>query len=169
MLERVDAANPRRLARAIEVVESTGKSLHAWQLETPEPLVKEFTTLWIQRKRDELFERIEARVEAMFAQGWEAEVRGLVERFGVETVRAFPGIGYREIAEVQEAAAKLRGQVRSQVQLGNEGGADLKGNIIVATRQYAKRQLTWFAREPNLQQVLLVGHQPLAPVVSHLL
>jgi tRNA dimethylallyltransferase len=166
MLERVDAANPRRLARAIEVFESTGKSLATWQEETPEPLVKTFTAWWIQRKRDELFERIEARVERMFALGWEEEVQGLVERCGMEKVKAFAGIGYRDIAE---RAAKLRGQVRSQVQLGNEEGAELKSNISVATRQYAKRQLTWFAREPNLQQVLLIADQPFFPVVSHLL
>jgi tRNA A37 N6-isopentenylltransferase MiaA len=45
----------------------------------------------------------------------------------------------------------------------------VKSNIVVATRQYAKRQLTWFAREPNLQQVLLTGQQPLSTVVSSLL
>jgi tRNA A37 N6-isopentenylltransferase MiaA len=37
----------------------------------------------------------------------------------------------------------------------------MKGDIVVATRQYAKRQLTWFAREPNLQQVMLTGDKPL--------
>jgi tRNA dimethylallyltransferase len=155
MLEHLDRANPRRLARAIEVVESTGKSLRAWQKETPEPLVKEFTALWIQRKRDELFARIDGRVEAMFAQGWVEEVRRLIDQCGIDTVKAFAGIGYREIAE----AVELRGQVRSQVQLGNE--ETLKSNISMATRQYAKRQLTWFAREPNLQQVLLIDNQPL--------
>jgi len=159
MLERLDVANPRRLARAIEVVESTGKSLRVWQEETPEPLIKEFTALWIQRKRDELFERIEARVEGMFAEGWEAEVRRLIEQYGIETVKAFAGIGYREIAE----ATELRGQVRSQIEFGN--GGSLKSNISMATRQYAKRQLTWFAREPNLQQVLLIGNQSLSSAV----
>jgi tRNA dimethylallyltransferase len=163
MLEHLDVANPRRLARAIEVVESTGKSLRAWQEETPEPLVKEFTALWIQRKRDELFERIAERVEAMFALGWEAEVRRLIEHDGVQKVKAFAGIGYREIAE----AVELRRQGRSQVQPGTEGA--LKSNISMATRQYAKRQLTWFAREPNLQQVLLIDNQPLTTVVPALL
>jgi tRNA dimethylallyltransferase len=189
MLERVDAANPRRLARAIEVMEATGKSLRTWQEETPEPLVREFTAWWIQREKAELSQRIEARVEGMFAAGWVEEVRGLIERHGYETVRNFAGIGYREIAEAME----LRGQVRSQVQLGNEGTAScdlaeegrkapppgtaaaaseaggrpggrpsmetLKRDILVATRQYAKRQLTWFAQEPNLQKVMLTGDQ----------
>ncbi len=166
MLEHLDVANPRRLARAIEVFESTGKSLRVWQEETPEPVVKEFTSLWIQRKRDELFERIEARVEAMFARGWVEEVSGLIGQHGLATVCAFAGIGYREIAE----ATELRGQGRSRMECGHEGSEEaLKSNISMATRQYAKRQLTWFAREPSLKQVLLIGNQPLFPAVSALL
>jgi tRNA dimethylallyltransferase len=152
MLKQIDAQNPRRLARAIEVMESTGKSLREWQDATPEPLVKEFTALWLQREKDDLHARIEKRVEDMFTAGWEEEVRALVAKHGMKKVTAFPGIGYREIAE----AAKLPGQVRSQVQLGNE--RTVKGNILVATRQYAKRQLTWFARENKLTSVMLTGH-----------
>jgi len=179
MLERLDVANPRRLARAIEVKEATGRSLRDWQEETPEPLVSDFTAFWIQREKAELAQRIEARVEAMFAAGWVEEVGGLVERYGIETVRSFAGIGYREIAEGlngtygtnrtdgtgeegRKAAMELRGQVRSQVQLGNEGTTEVKSDILVATRQYVKRQLTWFAREPNLQAVMLTGNQSLS-------
>jgi len=152
MLAQIDPKNPRRLARAIEVMEATGKSLREWQDETPEPLVREFTALWLQREKDELHTRIEKRVEEMFAQGWVEEVRGLAATRGVEKVMTFPGIGYREIAE----AAELPGQMRSQVQLGNEDA--LKRNILVATRRYAKRQLTWFARENKLLSVMLTGH-----------
>jgi len=158
MLGRVDASNPRRLARAIEVMESTGRSLRKWQEETPEPLVREFTAWWIEREKAELEERIAQRVEAMFAAGWVEEVRGLVERYGLEEVRGFPGIGYGEIAE----AIELRGQLRSQIEFGNEG--TVKSDILVATRRYAKRQLTWFAREPSLQRVMLTGNQSLSLV-----
>ena len=102
MLAQIDAQNPRRLARAIEVMEATGKSLREWQDETPEPLVREFTALWLQREKEELHTRIEKRVEEMFAAGWEEEVRELIAQHGVEKVKAFPGIGYREIAEAAE-------------------------------------------------------------------
>jgi tRNA dimethylallyltransferase len=139
MVERLDASNPRRLVRAIEVMETTGRSLREWQEETPEPLVRDFTAFWIQREKSELETRIAVRVEAMFATGWVEEVRGLVERYGAEAVRGFPGIGYKEISEAAPG---------------------LKRDILVATRQYAKRQLTWFAREPNLQAVMLTGTQP---------
>jgi tRNA dimethylallyltransferase len=157
MLAQIDAKNPRRLARAIEVMEATGKSLREWQDATPEPLVRDFTALWLQREKEELHARIEERVEEMFAAGWGDEVRALISKYGVETPKAFPGIGYREIAEAME----LRGQVHSQTsaegsKFGNEKA--VKGNILVATRQYAKRQLTWFAREPKLTPVMLTGH-----------
>jgi tRNA dimethylallyltransferase len=152
MLERLDAANPRRLARAIEVKEATGRSLHDWQEETPEPLVSDFTALWIQREKAELARRIEARVEAMFAAGWVEEVRRLVARYGAEAMRSFPGIGYREIGE----------GIGMQADGDYNVPLKLKRDILVATRQYAKRQLTWFAREPNLQAVMLTGNQSLS-------
>jgi tRNA dimethylallyltransferase len=156
MLERLDASNPRRLARAIEVMEATGRSLREWQQETPEPLVREFTALWIQREKAELQARIEARVEAMFARGWVDEVRELVQQHGIEAVQAFAGIGYRQIAEGIAACG-----LRPSAPPAARATLELKRDICVATRRYAKRQLTWFAREPNLQKVMLTGHQSL--------
>ena len=180
MLERLDAANPRRLARAIEVCETTGKSLAAWQAETPEPLVREFQAVWIQREKAELEARIAARVEAMFAAGWVEEVRGLIAKYGLEVVRSFAGIGYREIADMlgepdqiskltkfsgfeegEGAASCDLAQARSPgQQVVRATQTAVKSDTLVATRQYAKRQLTWFAREPNLKKVMLTGHQP---------
>jgi tRNA dimethylallyltransferase len=152
MLEKLDASNPRRLVRAIEVMESTGRSLRDWQDATPEPLVREFTAIWIQREKGELEARIGARVEAMFAQGWMEEVRGLMARHGAEAMQGFAGIGYREIGEMIASCA-LRAPGQQVVRA-------TQGDIVVATRQYAKRQLTWFAREPNLEAVMLTGNQP---------
>jgi tRNA dimethylallyltransferase len=115
-------------------------------------LVKDFRAFWICREKEELELRIEERVEAMFAQGWVEEVRGLMEKHGEEEVRGFAGIGYREIA----------GMV-------GEETAGVKRDIKVATRQYAKRQLTWFAREPNLQKVMLNGTQSILAAMPALL
>jgi len=151
MLGRVDGANPRRLVRAIEVMEETGRSLREWQEATPEALVQDFTAIWIQREKEELEERIGQRVEAMFAAGWVEEVRGLMEQYGMEAVRRFAGIGYREIGEMLEKEETVT----------SKSIVTLKSDVLVATRQYAKRQLTWFAREPNLQKVMLSGTQPL--------
>ena len=142
MLARVDGANPRRLIRAIEVMEMTGRSLQAWQEETPPPLVPAFTALWLQREKGDLERRMAGRIEGMFRDGWEAEVQGLLGRHGAEMVRSFAGIGYRQIMEGQAAG---------------KGSEAIAREIFVATRQYAKRQLTWFGREPTLQKVMLSG------------
>ncbi len=192
MLERLDASNPRRLTRAIEVMESTGRSLRVWQEETPEPLVRDFTAFWIQREKAELAARITARVEAMFTAGWVEEVRGLVERYGIEAVRGFAGIGYREIGEgwgreagqrssrhypqcvpkwsKEQGGLNWKGRMRKtgRHRRGAAATTEVKRDILVATRQYAKRQLTWFAREPNLQPVMLTGHQPFSAVIPAL-
>jgi tRNA dimethylallyltransferase len=154
MLERLDSSNPRRLIRAIEVKEATGRSLREWQEETPEPLVREHRAFWLQREKEELQERIGRRMEAMFAAGWIEEVRELIARHGLETVRNFPGIGYREIAEMLESQQAVARRSTATLEKA-------KSDIFVATRQYAKRQLTWFNREPNLQTVMLSGIQPL--------
>ena len=145
MLPELDASNPRRLARAIEVMETTGRSLKIWQQETTAPLVASFTAIWLQREKAETERRIAARIDDMFAAGWIEEVQGLIELHGDEKVRAFPAIGYRQIAE------HLAGEIPLET---------TKRDILVATRQYAKRQLTWFAREPKLQKMMLSGSQP---------
>jgi tRNA dimethylallyltransferase len=140
MLPRIDAANPRRLARAIEVMETSGRSLHAWQQETTEPFSPVFTAYWLQREKAELQTRIESRVNAMLAAGWIEEVRRLIAAHGVEKVRAFPAIGYRQIADLLAGDLTKEGAQR---------------DITTATRRYAKRQLTWFARESTLRKMLL--------------
>ena len=158
MLERIDRANPRRLVRAIEVKEATGRSLREWQEATPEPLVREFAAFWIQRDKEELAERIAMRVEARVARDWVEEVRGLVERHGLEAVHRFPGIGYREIGEMLKTGTPTEAATWEKV----------KSDILVATRQYAKRQLTWFRREPNLREVMLSGTQPFSAALPFL-
>jgi tRNA dimethylallyltransferase len=142
MLKQVDGGNPRRLSRAIEVMESTGRSLRAWQEKKTEPVVADFTAFWLQREKKELERLLSARVEAMFSSGWVEEVRGLMARHGEEAVRAFPAIGYRQVADLLAGRLSLEAA---------------KSDILVATRQYAKRQLTWFSREPTLRKVMLSG------------
>jgi tRNA dimethylallyltransferase len=156
MLERIDGKNPRRLLRAVAVMEMTGRSLAAWQAETPAPVVKDFRACWLQRPKWELDRRIAARVEAMFDAGWVEEVRGLIARHGAACVEAFPGIGYREIARAREAGAG---------DLEKDAWVAVKRAIIVATRQYAKRQLTWFRREPRLEAVILSSAATVPPAL----
>jgi tRNA dimethylallyltransferase len=145
IVPHLDVENPRRLARAIEVMEASGKSLRAWQEETTTPAIAEFTAIWLQREKADLETRIAKRVDAMFAAGWMEEVRGLIKRRGEEKVRKFPAIGYRQVADLLE---------------GKISRAAAGDNIVTATRQYAKRQLTWFGRETNLRKVMFPGASP---------
>jgi tRNA dimethylallyltransferase len=154
MIPRLDIDNPRRLIRAIAVMETTGRSLRAWQDETPVAPVKHFKAMWLQRTKEDLQGRLESRVHAMLKAGWIDEVRGLIERHGAEAVRRFPGIGYRE----------LTGHLTADTPLDFTRHA-----IVTATRQYAKRQLTWFNREPTLTPVMLSGAPPVPVALSTLL
>jgi tRNA dimethylallyltransferase len=156
MIEKLEVTNPRRLIRAIAVMETTGRSLAAWQAETPPPPVRDFSAFWLQRPKWEMDRRIAARVETMFDAGWIDEVRGLVARHGAEAVLRFPGLGYREIG------AALAGEKPV------DDWSHVKRNILVATRQYAKRQLTWFRRETTLFPVTLSSAATVPPALISL-
>jgi tRNA dimethylallyltransferase len=166
MLARVEADNPRRLARAIAVKESTGRSLAAWQEETTEPVVRDFRAFWLQPKA-ELDARIEARAEAMLRGGWLDEVHELVARRGAMAVEQFAGIGYREIAHAlrDEGALAAGAPLSDPLTLSAEKWRSVTRDICVATRQYAKRQLTWFRREPTLVPVTFSGAATVPPAL----
>lgn len=152
MLGRLDAHNPRRLARAIAVMEMTGRSLADWQAETPPPLLKHYTAFWLQRAAPDLDRRIEERIDAMLAAGWGEEVARLIEAHGSEKVYAFAAIGYRDIA-----AALAQGRDLTTV----------KRSIVQETQAYAKRQLTWFSREPTLKLVMIASPRYHPSFYSH--
>jgi tRNA dimethylallyltransferase len=128
-----------RIERAIEVYEQTGRSIAQHQAdhafgEAP------FDTwlLAIRWPRPTLVERIAARVGVMLESGWIEEVRRLVAAGVTEDRTPMKAIGYREIA------AHLRGELDRE---------ELRERIVVATRRFAKRQATWFNREPCIEWV----------------
>lgn len=85
--------------------------------------------------REALLERIQARTEGMLASGWMEEVRALLASGLSENAKPFDFIGYRELYEVARDEMKLEAA---------------KEAIHIATRRYAKRQITWFRREPGV-------------------
>jgi tRNA dimethylallyltransferase len=86
--------------------------------------------------REKLNERIHARTDAMLAQGWMREVQALLESGMSEDSKPFDFIGYRELRAV------LRGEITLE---------EARAAIQQATRRYAKRQLTWFRKEPGVR------------------
>ena len=124
-----------RLVRALEVCLVTGRRFSELKGERSSPLPGfRSILLGLAPERDELRQRIESRVEAMFAMGFVQEVRELMNIYGYDC-KAFKAIGYREVA------AAIRGDCTFK---------EAKALTFSATVQYAKRQMTWFRRESDV-------------------
>jgi tRNA dimethylallyltransferase len=128
--ERIDLLNPMRVQRAWEVLRATGRGLASWQAETPPPLLPLARTapLLVDAPKEWLDSRIERRFDAMLAAGALDEARAEAPRWD-PTLQSAKAIGARELV------AHLRDEITL---------AEARAAAIVATRQYAKRQRTWF-------------------------
>ena len=125
-----------RVVRALEVTYLTGVpfSEHRSRHWTPEPLYP-YVGIALTRDRAELYARIGERTDAMLAAGWLAEAETLVGHGYTETCAAMNSLGYRE----------LLGYLA-----GRTAWPETVDAIKQATRRFAKRQLTWFSKLPNL-------------------
>lgn len=133
---RLRPSDTTRVARALEVVRSTGRALAAWQAARSGGIGEAITLapLILLPDRDWLLARCDARLQAMFAGGAAEEVAALLARRDVApTAPARQAIGVREIGDWL-AGRISRDQALSRAQ--------------IATRQYAKRQATWFRNQP---------------------
>ncbi len=129
-----------RVSRALEIWELSGKPQSAWFAEHGFRAARyEARLLGVERARDEIDRRIEARTARWLAEGWVDEVRGLVAR-GQGEARAMGSVGYRQIQE------HLAGRITADA---------LPGAIVRATRVFVRRQRTWLRDEP----VRWVGRQ----------
>ncbi len=154
MLGRVDAASavriqPRdemRLVRALEVYFLTGRSLTEHFADTVSPLAGwDITAIALTLPADELAPRLERRVHEQFARGLLDEIRALLARGVPETAHPFTGLVYRQALE------HLHG-VRDD--------AATRELIARENRRYARRQLIWFRKEPNLIWFRGAGESP---------
>lgn len=135
----------RRLIRAIEVHELTGRPISSHQTEW-ESKVQRHPATWVGLlwDREMLNRRINARVKAMIAAGWVAETRALLNRFGSLSSTAVEATGYHELIEHIQGKRSLD---------------DATEQIKIATRQLARRQMKWFRRFPNVHWI--PGDRPL--------
>jgi tRNA dimethylallyltransferase len=125
-----------RIIRALEVFEKTGVPISQWRRKGPYPKSKFSSSLvGLFRPRTELYRRIEWRVDQMMDQGLLDEVRGLLDSGYSPQLTSLSTVGYQEII------AHLQGHIDL-----HEAVDRLKRN----TRQYAKRQMTWFGREQDI-------------------
>jgi tRNA dimethylallyltransferase len=133
--ERLRPSDTSRVARALEVVRSTGRPLAEWQAQRSGGLGGDVTLapLILLPPRDWLYDRCERRFERIMSEGGIEEVRRLLQRGLEPALPAMRAIGVAEIA------ALLKGEISTAEAI--ERGQR-------ATRQYAKRQYTWFSRQP---------------------
>jgi tRNA dimethylallyltransferase len=128
----------RRLVRALEVWELTGRPISDWQREWTRPVENGLPVYCIDRPRDELYCRIDRRVVEMLAAGWLDEARRLRRLPRPVSREVLAAIGYRELFEFLN---------------GTRTWDDTVGLIRQRTRRYAKRQLTWFRHLPAVRFV----------------
>ena len=132
---RLNPADTTRVARALEVVRSTGRPLADWQAATTGGIADSIalTPFLLLPPRDWLRARCDQRLEAMFEGGAISEVEALLARDLDPDLPAMRAIGVPQIAQY------LRGAI---------GRAEALALAQAATRQYAKRQFTWFRHQP---------------------
>jgi len=144
--QNLDFHNPRRVQRALEIFLLTGRSTARQREEWQKPPRFAFQGLLLTRDRPELDARIAANVGRMFARGVLEEVAAL-KKVGPTAAQA---IGFRDIQ------ALLRGETDQTACVAA---------VTLATRRYAKRQLTWFRNQFNFSPIDLTG-QPSTPDLS---
>lgn len=131
--ERIHENDRRRIVRALEVVIATQVPLsehHKRERERPADF--QWRKVWVRRDRGELHERIAARTRAMLAGGWREEVKSLLAEGADPGSYGMQTMGYPQVLDL------LAGE------LSEEEAAE---QIIVRTRQYARRQEIWFGKE----------------------
>lgn len=132
--ENIDPRNVRRTIRALEVIMTTGKkfSEQRRQGESPYRLI----TIGLTRPREELYQRVDARIEAMYANGLMDEVKGLLARGYSPSLPTMSAIGYRECVQA------LEGKITVE---------EAKQLTRRATRVFVRRQANWFKEsDPNI-------------------
>jgi tRNA dimethylallyltransferase len=143
---RIHPNDTQKLVRALEVRLATGRPLTALHQQAPEPL-EGFRVLKIglDPPRDALARKLDERCARMFADGIVNEVRQIVAMGYPPTSKALESIGYREGLQVLD---------------GVVDEAEALELTRAATRQYAKRQRTWFRRETDIRWIHDFGNQP---------
>ena len=131
--EQAEQENPHRLMRALEVYEGLGKSILSYQCHQKKQRPFTVKMIGLEMDRSLLYERINIRVEQMVAHGLEKEVQSLLPQFSLNALQT---VGYREWLPYFNQEQSLERVIAA---------------IQQNTRQYAKRQMTWFKKGPTVQ------------------
>ena len=139
----IDRANTRRIVRALEVIEITGKPFTANLPREDSSRYPDAIQCGLVMEREHLRERIDARVDRMWDAGFVSEVDSLIEAGILEGSTAQRALGYSQIIAMRA---------------GTISEEEAKEETKRSSRQYARRQETWFSRDARIQWV--APHQP---------
>jgi tRNA dimethylallyltransferase len=131
---KIDANNIRRVARALEIYHVTGKTKTELDRESKKEVKYNYKVYGIKLEREELYNRINLRVDKMIDQGLVNEVRELLDKY-VLSKTALQGLGYKEVIKYLD---------------GTISYDEMTEILKQETRKYAKRQLTWFRRDKRI-------------------
>ncbi len=145
---RIHANDTYRIVRALEVLAATGRPLSSFRVPVRPADPGRFRLVGLQRPREELVARIDARVESMRAAGFAEEVRNLLARGYAPDCPGLRGIGYRELAA------------------GGTEMADVWEAVRRSTRRYAKRQMTFFRSLPGVTWIHADDHHALRGLIG---
>lgn len=134
--QKLHPNNTRRVIRALEILEATGKSMACYQQDWNRQSPYDLVMIGLDMKREDLYERINERVDQMIREGLVEEVRELLKKGVPKTSTAMQAIGYKEMVEYLEGKLTLEEAVEK-----------IKRN----TRRFAKRQMTWFRRMKGIR------------------
>ena len=125
----VDRQNPRRVVHALEICHMTGRTYTSFRKAEKKQRPFNIIKIGLNRDREELYQRINTRVDKMMAQGWLDEAKGLLK---YRSENALNTVGYKELFNYFDGVWSL-----------DEAVERIKGN----TRRYARKQLTWLKRD----------------------
>jgi len=140
---RIQPRDTKRMVRALEVYLLTGRPLTAHFDDTRKPLPEfEPVAVGLAPDRALIAERVARRVDQQFARGIVGEIQALIAAGVPRTAHAFSGLVYRQVLEMLDG-------VRSE--------AETRALIVQENLRYARRQLIWFRKEPNLRWIPAAG------------
>ena len=129
----VDRQNPRRVVHALEICHMTGKTYTSFRKAVKQQRPFQIIKLGLNRERDELYQRINLRVDQMMKEGLLDETKGLLPYMNENALNT---VGYKELFNYFNGIWNL-----------DEAVERIKGN----TRRYARKQLTWFKRDEQMR------------------
>ena len=128
----VDLKNPKRIVHALEICYTSGKTYTSFRIRRKKERPFQIIKIGLRREREELFGRINKRVDAMMDEGWLEEAKGL---FPQRQLNALNTVGYKELFKYIDGTWNLDFAIEK-----------IKKN----TRDYAKKQMTWFAHDESI-------------------